>query len=145
MSLAADLPDVNVWLALRFAEHVHHERARRYWYEQALEQIAFCRVTALGFLRLATNENVTGGYPLSLPEAWSAYRRFRGIRGVSLATEPEGCEAVLDRLITKARLPPRLLTDAYLAGFAEAGGFRLVTFDADFALIPGLDLLRLEV
>lgn len=32
-----------------------------------------------------------------------------------------------------SRLPPRLCTDAYLAALAIANGWRLVSFDRDFA------------
>lgn len=40
-------------------------------------------------------------------------------------------------------LPARLLTDAYLAAFAESAGLRMVTFDKDFERFEGLDCLRL--
>jgi predicted nucleic acid-binding protein len=35
-------------------------------------------------------------------------------------------------------------TDAYLAAFATAGGYRLVSFDAGFARYPGLAWLHLR-
>ncbi len=43
-------------------------------------------------------------------------------------------------------LPYRLWTDAYLAAFALAGGYRLVSFDRDFLRFRpyGLNLLLLE-
>ena len=72
-----DLPDVNVWLAFSEADHEHHSRARRYWYEESGDQLAFCRVTALGFLRLSTNSSAMGGQPLTVSQAWHAYRAFR--------------------------------------------------------------------
>jgi predicted nucleic acid-binding protein len=34
---------------------------------------------------------------------------------------------------------PKAVTDAYLAAFAVAGGYRLVTLDEAFAQFPGLD------
>jgi predicted nucleic acid-binding protein len=40
-------------------------------------------------------------------------------------------------------LPACLLTDAYLAAFAESAGLRMVTFDKDFERFDGLDCLRL--
>jgi uncharacterized protein len=60
---AIDLPDINVWLAFSVADHVHHQRARLYWYEESGDQLAFCRVTALGFLRLSTNPMAMSGQP----------------------------------------------------------------------------------
>jgi predicted nucleic acid-binding protein len=43
------LPDVNVWLALTVAEHVHHAAATQWFETLEREQIAFCRVTQTGF------------------------------------------------------------------------------------------------
>lgn len=145
MAGPVDLPDVNVWLAFSVADHEHHQRARHYWYEEAGDRLAFCRVTALGFLRLATNATVMGGQPLTIPQAWQAYGAFRRLPEVLLTDEPEGCEGWLERWAMENRLKPRQWTDAYLAAFARAGGLRLVSFDGDFTRFDGLDLLRLAV
>lgn len=139
-----DFPDVNVWLAASVADHVHHQRVRQYWYREAADQLAFCRVTALGLLRLSTNSAAMNGQPLTVPEAWEAYGAFRRLPEVLLLDEPEGCEAWLERWALGNRLTPRKWTDAYLAAFAKAGGMRLVSFDGDFTQFDGLDLLHLE-
>ena len=139
-----DLPDVNVWLALSVPDHPQYHRAREYWYEESGRELAFCRVTALGLLRLSTNPAVMGGQPLTVAQAWQVYDAFRHLPEVALAAEPEGCEQQLGAWATDGNFPPRLWTDAYLAAFARAGGFRLVSFDRDFARFGGLDLLRLE-
>jgi len=144
VAVPIDLPDINVWLAFSMADHVHHLRARHYWYEESGEQLAFCRVTALGFLRLATNAAATDGQPLTVPQAWRAYGDFRRLPEVVLAAEPEGCETWLAQWALAGRPTPRQWTDAYLAAFAKTGGFRLVSFDGDFVRFDGLDLLRLE-
>jgi toxin-antitoxin system PIN domain toxin len=138
-----DLPDVNVWLAFSFADHVHHQRARRYWYEESAEQLAFCRLTALGFLRLATNAAAMGGQPLTVPQAWKAYAAFRRLPEVQSAAEPEDCEAWLERWALGDGAAPRHWTDAYLAAFARGAGLRLVTFDAGFSQFEDLELLLL--
>jgi len=52
MSATADLPDLNVWLALVCPEHTHHHLAVHYWERQAAEQVLLCTVTALGLVRL---------------------------------------------------------------------------------------------
>lgn len=140
-----DLPDINVWLALSVADHIHHARARHYWYEEASDRLAFCRVTALGFLRLLTNAAAMDGQPLTVPQAWRAYGDFRRLPEVVLTAEPEGCETWLEQWALGGRPAPRQWTDAYLAGFAKTGGLRFVSFDGDFARFDGLDLLRLEV
>ena len=145
MADAIDLPDVNVWLAFSVADHEHHQRARRYWYEESADQLAFCRVTALGFLRLSTNASAMGGQPLTVPQAWQAYQAFRRLPEVLLADESEGCEAWLEHWALGNRPSPRQWTDAYLAAFAKAGGLRIVSFDGDFNRFEDLDFLRLEV
>lgn len=88
-----DLPDVNVWLAFAVASHPHHQRAHRYWYEESSEQLAFCRITALGFVLWTTHVTVMNGQPLTVPQAWRAYLDYRDLPEVLLAVEPEGCEA----------------------------------------------------
>ena len=56
-------PDVNVWMALSFQGHVHHEIARE-WFESLDDpddaRLCFCRITQLSFLRLITAEAVMG-------------------------------------------------------------------------------------
>jgi uncharacterized protein len=139
-----DLPDVNVWLALSLPDHPHHGRAHRFWRDESGREVAFCRVTALGFLRLLTLPAVMGGKPLGVPEAWRAYDSLRRLPEVVFAAEPGGCEALLKAWATAGDPTPRLWTDAYLAAFARAGGFRLVSFDRDFNGFAGLDLLWLR-
>lgn len=68
-----DVPDLNLWLALADPDHEHHDRARFYWETESALEIAFCRVTMLGFLRLLTNTRVMHGAPMSSAEAWEAY------------------------------------------------------------------------
>ena len=66
---AIDILDLNLWLALIDPDHAHHARARRYWEHEAAAEIAFCRVTMLGLLRLLTNSRVMHGAPFTLAEA----------------------------------------------------------------------------
>ena len=138
-----DLPDINVWLAFSAADHPHHGRARRYWYEESADRLAFCRVTALGFLRLATNAVVMSGQPLTVPQAWQAYAAFRRLPEVVLAAEPEDCEASLEPWALRNGFTHRQWTDAYLAAFAKSGEFRFVSFDRDFSRFEGLEFLHL--
>ena len=144
MDAPIDLPDVNVWLALGVPDHPRHRRARHYWHQESGRELAFCRITALGFLRLTTNPVVMGDEPLTVPEAWQAYQDFRRLPEVSFAPEPAGCERFLESWATEATPSRHHWTDAYLAAFATEGTFRLVTFDRDFTRFPDLDLLRLE-
>jgi len=47
MTSLPDLLDASVWIALSAPEHVHDARARRYWDEEAADDLVFCRATAL--------------------------------------------------------------------------------------------------
>ncbi|MCS7069754.1 MAG: VapC toxin family PIN domain ribonuclease, partial [Meiothermus sp.] len=76
-------------------------------------------------------------------EAWGIYRELRVGSSIPLLEEPDGLEEVLANLVARG-FPPRLWTDAYLAAFAMAGGYRLVTFDRDFLSFSGLECLLLE-
>jgi uncharacterized protein len=93
----------------------------------------FCRLTQQGYLRLATNPSVFGKDAVTLPEACQKYDLFLSDPRVSFAAEPVGTEPHW-RAYTQSQLfSPKVWNDAYLAAFALAGGFRLVTFDQGFA------------
>jgi len=72
-SESSDLLDVNVRLALVDVDHVHHERARRYWHEESRPRVGFCRVSMLGLLRLAINPTLMRGQAFTPNEAWWAW------------------------------------------------------------------------
>ena len=68
MSNNADLPDLNVWLALATPDHFHHQQALDYWEQQAAERVHFCTVTALGlvnFDRGVINPTYRSAQPLT--------------------------------------------------------------------------------
>lgn len=140
---AADLPDVNVWLALAVREHAHHDAASRYWMESAAAQVHFCRVTMLGMVRLLTQPRVMGPGALDVAAAMALFEQLAALPEVDLRPEPADTARAMRGLLDTA-LPARLLTDAYLAAFAMAGGLRLVTFDRDFGRFEGLNLLQLS-
>lgn len=139
----ADLLDTSVWLALSAPDHVHHARARHYWDVQAAASLAFCRITALGLLRLLTNPRVLGDAALGGAAAWRALGIWLAQPRIVFAPEPPDLDTWLARWSTD--LDPRggAWSDAYLAAFAVAGGHRLVAFDRDFERYAGLDFLNL--
>lgn len=139
-----DLPDLNVWLTLSCEDHEHHPRARRYWEGESAVQLAFCRVTMLGLLRLATNARVMRNRPFTASEAWGIYRAFLHLPEISFLAEPPGLEEQFAIYSDSAAFRTRRWTDAYLAAFAHETGCRLVSFDADFWQFDGLDFLHLR-
>jgi uncharacterized protein len=131
------LPDINVWLALTFDSHVHHPAAKT-WFDNlpADATCAFCRLTQLGFLRLATNQTVFGKHALTLPVAWQKFDLWMGDPRIGYAEEPLDLEAHWRAFTQSQSFSPQVWNDAYLAAFALAGNLNLVTFDKAFARFP---------
>ena len=138
-----DLPDLNVWLALADADHEHHVRARHYWETEAADQLAFCRVTRLGLLRLLTNRKVMHDAPLTPDEAWRTYQGFMVLPEVAFLNEPADAEKRMSALSHSATFSPHRWTDAWLASLALTAGARMVSFDRDFQTFSGLSFLHL--
>ena len=143
VSLAGDLPDINVWLALLNPQHTHHIVAKQYWEETAASRIAFCRITMLGLLRLSTNKVVMGGTPYTTAQAWAAYQAVVALPEVTLVAEPAGIEALMQKLSAAPSFRSADWTDAYLAAFAQSSGLRMVSFDTGFSNYSDLRLLTL--
>ena len=143
------LCDSNVWLALVLSEHLHHGVVLE-WFEnvQTPRAVGFCRATQQSLLRLLTTAAVVRPYgnpPLTNWQAWGIYERLLADdRIVFLAEEPTRLEIRWKVLGSRDSASPKMWMDAYLAGFALAGGFGLVTTDAAFAQFPGLDLTLLR-
>jgi hypothetical protein len=131
-------------VAIGVPQHAHHLRALGYWHREAAADLVFCRHTSLGLLRILTSAAPMAGQPLTVADAWHAYRRLRALPEVSFAPEPRGCETVFERWLSAGRVTSRLWADACLAAFAVAAGCRLVSFDRDFGRLPDLDFLLLQ-
>jgi toxin-antitoxin system PIN domain toxin len=126
------LPDVNVWIALTVAEHVHHKAATSWYKAVEWETLIFCRVTQMGFLRLLTNRSVMGIEARSVEGAWAVIDQLRRSPQIRFASEPPGIESRWRTLPSPAQTGSSFWTDAYLAAFAKATGYTLVTFDRGF-------------
>jgi toxin-antitoxin system PIN domain toxin len=142
---ARDLPDLNVWLALADPDHQHHERARRYWEVDAASELAFCRISMLGLLRLLTHPKVMRGAPFTAAEAWQGYRAFRALPEVTFLAETPRVETQFSEWTDASGFTPHRWTDAWLAAHALTSGSRLISFDADFRAFTGLSFLHLTV
>lgn len=138
-----DLPDVNVWLALADENHAHHEKARDFWQNQSAPKIAFCRITALGLLRLSTHPKVLSR-PLSPAEAWDIYQRYRNEASVAFVEDTSAIDAAFMNMSLAADFPHHLWTDCYLAALAHHRACRIISFDSDFKRFPMLDFLHLS-
>ena len=140
-----DLCDSNVWLALALSRHAHHAVARE-WFEAVHDpaSVLFCRATQQTFLSLVTNASVLSPYgnpPLTNRQAWEAYQALLADDRIAFRREePAGLEALWRRFAVRGTASPKLWMDAYLAAFALAGGYRMVTTDAAFKQFGGLDV-----
>jgi toxin-antitoxin system PIN domain toxin len=142
------LADTNVWLALALSKHLFHDVAQA-WLdtETKAQEVLFCRSTQQSFLRLLTTAAMLkpyGALPLTNAEAWTLYERFLTDERIAMVDEPRGLEAHWKALAARETPSPKLWMDAYLAAFAIAGGYRLITTDQGFAQYTGLDLLVLS-
>ena len=147
--MTTHLCDVNVWLALTVRSHVHHASCR-HWLDSVDEPatVMFCRSTQQSYLRLLTTPAVLAAYglePLTNAAAWTAYEALiEDDRIVLQREEPEGLDRLWRQFTARQSASPKLWMDAYLAAFARAEGFRLVTLDAAFRQFNGLDVVVLE-
>ena len=129
-STTSFFPDINVWVALTYEGHAHHQTAAT-WFAQLApdETLVFCRLTQLGLLRLLTTEAVMGEEVMTQPQAWATYDRWHQDSRVGFVDEPQEIEARF-RTLTRLRQPAaKDWGDSYLAAFATRGQLTLVTFD----------------
>jgi len=111
------------------------------------ESVLLCRAIQQAVLRLLTNPSVLGLYglsPLTNRQAWSIYEALLADDRIAYqADEPAGLEPLWKEFALCGTASPKLWMDAYLAAFARAGGYRMVTTDGAFRQFRGLDLLVL--
>lgn len=139
-----DLLDASVWVPLSAPDHVHYRRAREYWDTESDDTLVFCRLTTLALLRHLTNPRIMGRATLDGAQAWKALRTWLEVPRVRLEPEPVGIDACLEKWSGCVDLRAGAWTDAYLAAFAVAGGYRLVAFDTGYSRYPGLSFFPLR-
>jgi len=123
------LPDVNVWLAAAWARHGHHPIAKA-WMDAEADDLLFCRVTELAFLRLVTNRAVTGEDALTRRQAWDLLLALQADPRIRLSHEPRGLAPLWIAFSKRDDRSHLLWTDDYLAAFAQAADAELVTLDS---------------
>lgn len=125
-------PDLNVWLALSVAGHVHGFDAWEWLSAVPRDgKLAFARYTHIGLLRLLSNESVMGQKTLTLRRAWGVYDRWLEDPRVEFCTEPRGIETAFRDSTAPfaAKLASKWVGDCYLLAYAKCTGSTLVTFD----------------
>ena len=148
--MSACLIDTSAWVAVSFAAHPCHLRAR-----QALLDATgdvpwlWCRATQQSFLRLASTPallNAYGAAKATNHDAFRALEALMSLQQVAFVDEPPGVMTLWARLACIEQAAPKCWMDAYLAAFALSGGWRLVSLDRDFLRYTseGLDLQLLQ-
>ncbi len=138
-------PDVNVWVALTYAGHIHHTKARSWFDDLDIDaRVGFCRFTQISLLRLLTTQAVMGvDDVMSQADAWETYDRWCEDARVVFLEEPTGLEESFRSLSRQSSPNPKNWADSYLAAFATVSQMQLVTFDQGFrGKILNLHVLR---
>ena len=121
-------PDVNVWLALTLAGHVHRPAALEWW-NRTEGSIAFLRLTQLSLLRLLTTAAAMDGKPLTLTKAWLIYDRLFGDDRLVFLPEPANLERGFRKRSSSGAASPKIWADALLIASVEGHQGQLITFD----------------
>jgi len=126
------IPDVNVWLAASWSRHSSHGAARE-WMEDEQEDLAFCRVSQMAFLRLLTNPAIIREDALTRRRAWEVFDALIADPRIRMLAEPQGLEPLWVAFSKRDDRSHLLWADDYLAAFAQASDAELVTFDKAIA------------
>lgn len=116
------LLDANVLIALTVSEHVHHQRAER-WFVDAVERFATCPITQGSLVRMLLRRDQPAQDAQQLVAALEADPRHE--------FWPD--DASYAAVALTGVIGHRQVTDAYLAQLARGHGGRLVTFDSGLA------------
>ena len=123
-------PDVNVWIALTFRGHIHHNVAKM-WLDSLPDdcELCFCRLTQLGFLRLLTTPAVMGNKVVSQAMAWKVYDDWLENGHAAYIDEPPSIAPAFRSLSESERTAPKDWADSYISAFSVVSSLQLVTFD----------------
>ncbi len=136
----AYLADANFLIALLHARHSFSSRAVAWLGSQEEPgNVLMCRAAQLGVLRILTNPAWLKEDVLPAAAIWDAWDVLLADNRFAFVQEPARLEAEW-RHLTRAFPAGRCVeTDCYLAAFARAGGYRLLTFDRGFRQFAGLE------
>ncbi len=135
------LCDINVLVALAYRKQQFHPVAAAWLTDvTTAREIALCRVSQLGFLRLLNNPVVMKTDALSVADVWRILDSMMHDERFYFAEEPRGLDKIMREFMLGQQFSPKLWQDAYLAAFALAVGLTLVSFDVGFRQFKKLDL-----
>jgi uncharacterized protein len=126
------LLDVNVLVALGFANHEFHDRVARWVQSHPSTTLATCSITELGFVRVLAQASA---YGLTVPLARSLLLRMKKAGPHRLTFMADDHD--VSHLPTWVKTPKQI-TDGHLVELAVANGGQLATLDER---IPGAFLI----
>lgn len=143
------LCDTNIWLALTLSGHSFHKTACR-WIDRQdrINSLYFCRCTQQSYLRLLTHPKLLQAYgnkALTNTQAWELFDKLMVDARIDLKLEePPGLDKIWRQYALRDTSSGKLWMDAYLAAFARASNFEMVTIDRAFQQFDGLHLTLLS-
>jgi hypothetical protein len=139
------LADVNFLVALLHARHAKSAKAVAWLQDQEQPGIvALCRVAQMGVLRVLTNPAWLKDEALPAGAVWQAWDHLLTDERFVQVEEPARLEREWRSATASFPRGRCAETDTYLAAFARAGGYRLLTFDRGFRHLEGTDSVVLE-
>jgi toxin-antitoxin system PIN domain toxin len=132
------LVDVNVWLALLAARHVHHKAVTRWFDALAAGDAGLCRIVQLAVIRLLGNRAIMSHDAMAASDAWNVIAQLLKDERVVFVDEPPGIDSILPAFFRYPVPTGKLVSDAYLAAFAIAASRNMATTDRGFRQFSGL-------
>jgi hypothetical protein len=121
-------------------QHEHHSVVRKWYGDLEASEAGLCRFVQLGLIRLLGNRSVMGADAISAAAAWGLIQELLEDERIELVDEPPDFNNFFPALLSYPVPTGKLVSDAYLAAFANSASLRLVTLDAGFRQFRGLDL-----
>ncbi|MGA3263765.1 MAG: TA system VapC family ribonuclease toxin [Terracidiphilus sp.] len=137
-----NLLDLNVLIALTEPEHIHRQKAERWFLSTGKDNWGVCPLTEAGFIRITTNPAMQAG-TITLERAIAILQALRAHPGYRYwpITDAESWVAVTARFATRIS-GHQQITDAYLLGLAIKENGMLVTFDRGIKYMAGTEFSR---
>jgi uncharacterized protein len=132
-----NLLDLNVLMALTDKEHMHREKAERWFLSAGKDNWGVCPVTEAAFIRIVTNPAMQSGM-VTLERAIAILQALRAHPGFRYwpITDAENWVAVTARFASRISGHQQVM-DAYLLGLAIRENGALVTFDRGLRHLAG--------
>ncbi len=137
-----NLLDLNVLIALTDPEHIHRQKAERWFLSAGKDNWGICPLTEAGFIRITTNPAMLA-CTITLERAIAILQALRAHPGYCYwpITDTESWVAVTARFAARIT-GHQQITDAYLLGLAIKADGVLVTFDRGLKYLAGSEFSR---